>query len=357
MSPETADRHRLTSAALDIPDDLESACDFLYEKGWTDGLPVIPPTPERIEAMLSGSSLAPSAVVAQLNPRSADATVEKIAINAVMAGCKPEYLPVLVAAVKAMAHPEFNLHAVITTTNSVAPMAVINGPIRHEIGVNCGRNALGPGVRANAAIGRAVKMVMMNVAGGVPQEIDKAILGLPAKYTCCFGEDEEGSPWEPLHVEHGLGHEDSAVTMYGISSDINTCILAYPEQALKVQLDRVANALGLIGSNNWLAGRGDLIVIIPRGWATILKDAGFTKEDLQQALWEASSLPEADYPPYARVPVLVPEDQGFLQGGRFYCTDSPAGISIIVAGAPEPYHVMVMNGYGEHVCITEKITT
>jgi hypothetical protein len=349
-------RHELQSGALEIPDDIEAACDWLYDRGWTDGLPIIPPTPERVQTMLTGTTLSPATVVAVLDPRGAKASVEKIAINAVMAGCKPEYMPVLVAAVRAIANPTYNLHAVVTTTNSVAPMTVINGPIRNQIRVNSGRNALGPGVRANAAIGRAVKMIMMNVGGGVPQEIDKAILGLPAKYTCCLGEDEEGSPWDPLHVERGLGPEDSAVTVYGISSDINVCILAKPEQALKVQLDRVANALGLIGSNNWLAGQGDIVLIIPRGWARILNDAGYRKDDIKQHLWEHSSIPEEDYPPAVRVPLKKPEEQGFVRNGRVYTTNSPDKISVIVAGAPEPYHMMVMNTYAENDCVTEKIT-
>jgi hypothetical protein len=312
---------------------------------------VIPPTVERVEAMLAGASEDPATVVAELDPRRAQATIEKIAINAVLAGCRPEYMPVLIAAVRALGEPVYNLHAVSTTTNAVAPMTVINGPIREQIGVNSGRNALGPGVQANATIGRAVKMIMMNIGGGIPQETDKATIGLPAKYTCCLGEDEEGSPWEPLHVERGLRSADSAVTMFGISADINVNLLVYPDDALKTQLDRVANSLTLTSSNNMLLGRGNVIAVVPRGWAQLLADAGYTKDDVKQYLWEHGSISEESYPKSIRMPMGEP----YIENGRVYVTNAPEHVHVIVAGAPEPFHVMVMTSFGENLCVTKPI--
>lgn len=351
MTAVTSKRYQPQAEIVEVPADVDGAWEAVYAKGWTDGLPVVPATLERVEAMLSGTSLSGDTVVAELDPRRAKATVEKIAINAVMAGCRPEYMPVLIAAVRALADPAYNLHGVSTTTNPVGPMTLINGPIRDRIEVNSGRNALGPGVRANATIGRAVKMIMMNVGGAVPQDSDKAILGLAAKYTCCLGEDEEGSPWEPFHVERGFGPDESAVTMFGIASEINVCLLAYPEQALETQLDRVANALPLKGSNNQLLGDGDVIVIVPRGWAHLLNDAGYDKDRLKQYLWERGSIPEEDYPPVSRMPMA----SAVIENGRVYVTTSPEKIRVLVAGGPEPYHVLVMHSFGDNDCATEKI--
>jgi hypothetical protein len=165
--------------------------------------------------MLDGTTRAPSDVVAVVPPNLAEATVEKVAVNAVMAGCRPDYLPVVLAAVEAICTDEFNMHGLLATTYFAGPMLVVNGPVRAAIGMNSGHNALGQGNRANATVGRAVQLVVRNVGGGKPGEIDKATLGQPGKYTFCFAEHEDASPWEPLHVERGFALDDSTVTVYG----------------------------------------------------------------------------------------------------------------------------------------------
>jgi hypothetical protein len=183
-------------------------------RGWSDGLPLVPPTEERVLRMLDGTARDPEEVVGLVPPDLAPATVEKIAVNAVMAGCKPEHLPVVLAAVEAVLDESFAMHGVLATTMFVGPVVVVNGPIRRHIGMNAKGNVLGQGNRANAAIGRALQLVIRNIGGGRPQEVDRATLGNPGKYTYCFAEDEEGSSWEPLSVERGAAPGRSAVTVF-----------------------------------------------------------------------------------------------------------------------------------------------
>jgi hypothetical protein len=193
-----------------LEDDIE-AC---FERGWTDGLPVVPPTPRRVLQMLAGIARDPEDVVAVVPPDLAPCTVEKVAINAVMAGCRPEYLPVVVTSLEAACTEQFNLHGVLATTYAVGPVVIVNGPITRAIGMNSGVNVLGPGNRANATIGRALQLIVRNVGGGRPGEVDRATLGGPGKYTFCFAENEEGSPWESLSVERGLPAGEGPKTVF-----------------------------------------------------------------------------------------------------------------------------------------------
>ena len=185
-----------------------------FDKGVTDGLPVVPPTRDRVERMLSGTTRDRSELVGEVAPNYGRATVEKVAVNAVMAGCRPDYLPVLLAAVEAACDPAFNLHGMSTSTHFSAPLIVVNGPIRERIGLNCSFGVFGPGFRANATIGRALRLVMINVGGVRPGETSMSTFGHPGRYTYCIGEYEEASPWLPYHVERGLRREESAVTVF-----------------------------------------------------------------------------------------------------------------------------------------------
>ena len=186
----------------------------MFARGWSDGLPLVPPTEERVLRMLDGTARDPQEVVGLIPPALAAATVEKIAINAVMAGCKPEYLPVVLAAVEAVLDESFAMHGVLATTQFVGPVVVVNGPIRRQIGMNAKGNALGQGNRANSSIGRALQLVIRNIGEGRPQEVDRATLGTPGKLGFCFAEDEEASSWEPLAVERGVKPGVSAVTVF-----------------------------------------------------------------------------------------------------------------------------------------------
>ena len=185
-----------------------------FERDWSDGLPVVPPTPVRVYRMLQGTTRDPHEVLGMMPPDYKACTVEKVAINAVMAGCKPEYMPVLLAAVEAVLEDDFCLHGVIATTMFIGPIIIVNGPVRKALGMNAGINALGQGNRANSTIGRALQLTIRNVGGGKPGGIDRATLGNPGKVGFCFAEDEEGSCWEPLSVERGVPAGTSAVTLY-----------------------------------------------------------------------------------------------------------------------------------------------
>ena len=194
--------------------DRDDVHEFLFDQGLTDGLPVVPPTPERVLRMLSGSLRDAQDEVAVVPPNLVAVTVEKVAINAVMAGCRPEYLPVVLAAVEAICTDDFNIHGLLATTYFCSPVLIVNGPIRERIGMNSGINCLGQGNRANATIGRAVQLVVRNLGGGRPGEVDRATFGQPGKITFCFPENEERSNWEPLHVERGFEASDSTVTVF-----------------------------------------------------------------------------------------------------------------------------------------------
>src|SRR5690242_4300099 len=185
----------------------------LFARGVTDGLPGVPPTPARVAAALAAVGRAADEVIAEVPPRFGRATVQKIAINAVIAGCRPEYVPVVIAAVEAMCDERFCLLGVSGTTDAVAPFVIVNGPIRVALQINSGAGVFGPGWRANATIGRAVRLCWVNIGGAAPGVISMSTFGGPGRYTYCIGENEEASPWEPLHVEHGYGAGESTVAV------------------------------------------------------------------------------------------------------------------------------------------------
>src|SRR5215467_11235849 len=191
--------------------DLADAIESLFERGVTDGLPVVPPTRRLVDRAVAASGRDGGELIALVPPNYGRATVEKIAINAVMAGCRPDYLPVVLAAVEAMCDEKFDLLGVSGTTDAVAPLVIVNGPIRQALDINAGAGVFGPGWRANATIGRAVRLCWVNIGGARPGVISMSTFGGPGRYTCCIGENEEASPWEPLHVEHGFDPADSTV--------------------------------------------------------------------------------------------------------------------------------------------------
>jgi len=203
----------LRSRRVEIAD-LEDEFEALFDRGFTDGLPVVPPTPERVMRMLAGTTRAPDEVVAIVPPDLVEVTVEKVAVNAVMAGCRPEYMPWVLAALEAVCTDEYNIHGVLATTMPVGPVIIANGPGTRAIGMNSGGNALGQGNRANLTIGRAVQLVIRNVGGGRPGEVDRATHGNPGKISFCFAERESDSPFEPLAESRGFAPGTDAVTLF-----------------------------------------------------------------------------------------------------------------------------------------------
>ena len=269
----------------------DDVAEFMFDQGFSDGLPLVPPTPERVMRMLAGTPRGAQDLVAVSPPNMGLATVEKIAINAVMAGCKPEYLPVVIAAVEAVCTDEFNIHGVNATTMGASPVIVVNGPIRGRIGMNMKLGALGAGNRANATIGRAVRLVIRNVGGARPGGVDRSTLGNPMKITMCFAEWEEGSPWEPLHVERGFKPEDSVVTVFGMTSG--------PVQIVDQESrepDQVAGSLGLGLEAVFLPKMhrmqtDTLLVVCPEHVRSLTSQGEYSKARLRRRIQTVTSRP------------------------------------------------------------------
>jgi hypothetical protein len=233
-------------------DDPTAEVNRLYRlRGWTDGLPIVPPTLARVDEMLDQGPLDRRAVLGEMEPLGGVASVERIAANAVMAGCQPEHFPVVLAAVQAILDPEFNLRGVQTTDENVAPLLIVNGPAARRLGVNAGWGALGPGWTANAAIGRAVRLVMNNLGGGWPGAVSFAGLGQPGRYTLCLAERED-TPWPPLHVELGYRPEQSTVTVMRAETVINVA----------GGLDELASVIGSAASLFGILHSGKAAVIL-----------------------------------------------------------------------------------------------
>ncbi|MBI2907444.1 MAG: hypothetical protein HYX92_07320 [Chloroflexi bacterium] len=268
-----------------------------YERGWTDGLPITPPTRRAVEAMLAFTDRAPQEVLATLPPRGGSATVEKVAVNAVMAGCVPEYFPLVLTAVEAMAEEkDINLRGIVTTTAPTTLAVMINGPLRKELEVNAGAGCLGSGWRANAAIGRAVRLIVLNIAGGAPGIVDKSTLGHPGKYALCFAENEEASPWQPLHVEMGLARDTSAVTLFTPQGLVSMCELA--SHTGKGVLTTIAHSMAHPAGGNIVRSSpepfvdaGRPAVILPPEFAAMAAKDGLSKDDVKDFLWERAQMP------------------------------------------------------------------
>lgn len=260
---------------------LEDEHEATFDRGWTDGLPVVPPTEARVLRMLEGTSHAPDEVVAVVPPDLVEGTVEKVAVNAVMAGCRPEYLPVVLACVEAACTDEFNVHGLLATTWFSGPMVVVNGPVRRRIGMNSGVNALGQGNRANATIGRALQLVIRNVGGGRPGGVDRATLGNPGKYTFCFAEDEEGSPWEPLSVSRGLAPEVSAVTLFA-AEGVRGVVDQLSRDA--ASLARSFAACLRTAAHPKLVLGFDAVLVVSPEHARVFREAGWSRERLVEEL-------------------------------------------------------------------------
>jgi hypothetical protein len=289
VAEELAVRHgsaKLRSRRVELAP-LEDEAEAIYDRGWTDGLPVVTPTEARVLRMLEGTTRPPDEVVAVVPPDLIECTVEKVAVNAVLAGCKPEYLPVVLAAVEAACTDEFNIHGLLATTWFAGPVVVVNGPIARAVGMNSGINALGQGNRANATIGRALQLVIRNVGGGRPGEVDRATLGNPGKYSFCFAEDEESSPWEPLAVERGVPAGRSAVTLFGGGG----------VQGLADQRSRdpgalaatIASGLGVVADPK-LAAIWDALLVVSPEHARVFREGGWDRARLRTALGRPSLL-------------------------------------------------------------------
>jgi len=309
---------------------IEDVNRFYYMKGWTDGLPIIPPTAEAVEEMMTGTDLPPDHIVASIIPRKGKATVEKIAVNAVMAGALPTYMPVLIATVQALADPKTRFDTFEVSTGSWAPFLAINGRIRNDIHVNCSSGALSPGDMANAAIGRAVGLIVKNIGGARKAIEDMGVIGNPGKYSLVLGEDEEASPWEPVSVERGFTREDNTVTVFFPNTFIQTVPVGTDAQGI---LDTLSGMVTTTMSS---------IILIP-SWAKVLSEEGWTKQKVRKYLAEhAASGSTTGLPNAASRPKV----------------DLDSSLMILVAGGPGSFIALLRSagpGFFENELVTKKI--
>src|SRR5438128_10114831 len=270
-----------------------------YERGWTDGLPVLPPTEKSVTEMLAAAGLHADEVVGTIPARSTVVIARKVAITAVMAGCRPEYLPVVVAAIKGLCHPDLAYHGPASSTGGSAMVLVVNGPVARRLAINSGNNAFGQGHRPNATIGRAVRLIMMNVMNTRPGLLDRATFGNPGKYSFCFAEHEDDPPWEPLHVARGLRAEDSAVTVYASNSlyQVYNQLAAAPEPLLLGFADALCN----LGVPN-VKGFNQALVVFAGEHAEVLRQSGWSRRKVQDFLIEHTRRTVADFKRAARLP-------------------------------------------------------
>jgi len=302
--------------------------EFFFEKGWTDGLPVVPPTPERVSEFLQASGNKPSDVITIIPTRNRAITAEKVAINSVMAGCLPSHMPVVIAILQAMAEPAYLFHASITSTGGSAQFVVVNGPIRHELKMNSGVNVFGPGNRANSTIGRAIRLVIINVTGAVPGVLDKSTQGHAGKYSFCIAEDEENSPWEPLNVEWGMG-EFSTVTVHAAESPhgIQNHDSGEPEELLTC----IAREMASVGGFSL----GQSAVVLAPEHAHIIAKGGFTKREIKEFLYEHAFHSKADLKRWGKIrgEVLEDDETSLVSRGM-----GPDDILLVVAGGAAGGH-------------------
>ena len=340
-----------------IPSEVVDAVELMYQTGWSDGLPVVPPTRDRVGQFIDYLGRSPDELIAEVPPLGGRATVERVAVNSVMAGCLPEHMPVVVAAIQAMMDERFNLRGVQCSTGIHTPLLIINGPIAEELSVNSGYNCFGQGWRANATIGRAVKLVLVNLGGAIPGGTNKSTFGHPGSYTYCIAENEAANPWEPLHVELGYASGDSTVTVYAAEAPHNIMYSAGDDRDFLAVL---ADSMCTLG-NVQMYVMGDTLVVLGPEHARILAEAGWRKRDVKQALFER-----------ARKPVGLLRDGGPPQGDAYLdmlwpkfvdpsddaqlvpLVRRPDSIHIVVAGGPGGPHSVYLPGWGSRM-VTRKI--
>ncbi len=325
-----------------------AALERLHALNCTDGLPVVVPTEARVARMALASGLDRDLALGEMGPGKGIATVEKVAVAAVMAGCLPDYMPLVVAAVKAVLDPRFDLTEMQATTHCTAPLILVNGPARRDIGpIACGFGALGPGHRANAGIGRALRLAMINIGGGRPGESDMALLGHPGKFTYCLGEDEEASPLPPLHADLGFAPEDSTVTVIGAEAPHSVLFSGDgddPESAERL-LECLAVGLANIATNNATLTGGAALVLLNPEHAAVLADAGLDRHGIAERLHGLCKHSPAELARYAAAfaPRRTQADGRRKQSADrpISCFADPQDILIAVAGGGGLYSMAV----------------
>jgi hypothetical protein len=321
-----------------VPISVSEQVEFCYARGWTDGLPVVPATRGLVREMLDAGKLKPDSIIADMPSRKVALSAEKVAINAAMAGCKPEYMPVVVAAVKAMAAPEFGLHHVASALSGPTIVVLVNGPIATRLQINATNNVFGPGIRANATIGRTLRLILLNCLRYRPGVADRATMGTPGKYTCCIAENEENHPWEPWHVERGFKPEESTVTLIAASTMIQVWHYGDHEQLLR----SIGNAISYLGSIAIL-GQTPGAVVIGGEHAELLRASGWSKRQIRERIVQHTGRTIAELKRAGRIEgPVAPEDESRMH----YALDAPDDLMLVCAGSSIGALSMVMPGFG-----------
>ncbi len=319
--------------------DIGNAIDLCYTNGWTDGLPVVPPTAERVEAMLAAAHLDPQHQLAFIENRQTKVTAEKVAINAVMAGCKAEYMPVVAAAVEALADPKYGYHGPATSTGGSAVFMLVNGPIAKKLDINSGDNLFGPGWRANATIGRAIRLVMRNVIGTIPGELDRSSMGHGGKYSYCIAENEtETSPWPPFHTTRGFSREQNTVTVFAALAphQISNQLSAEPSGILTTMC---ANMRISAGTNR----KPQYAMVFPGEHQLTMKKAGWTREQVQNYCFENSKCNVAELKRINVMPgAVVAGDENTMVD----LVETPQDFLVIAAGGVAGVQSSYIPGWG-----------
>lgn len=326
--------------AFTLPLDAAAFSQECIRRGWSDGLPMIPPTPERVAEMLAAVERDPLEIIGVLAPRQGEATVQVVAINAVMAGCRPQQFPVVLAAVEAISRPPFNLDGINATTHPCAVFVLVSGPAARAAGVHGGAGCFGPTFAPNAGIGRAVRLVQLNAAGAAPGRGDRATQGTPAKFAFCAAEREDASPWPPFQTTRGMEAGQSAVTVWACEGPHN--IQDHGSNTAEGVLQTVAGAMGQAGSNNIL-GKGEPVLAFGPEHAATVAEVGYTRETVQEYLWE-----HARFPAERLSPEFLSAVNDRMAGGA---QPRHAGDDLLpISDSPEEIHIIVVGGPGKHSC-------
>ena len=318
--------------------DMAEAMELCYSKGWSDGLPVVPPTKDRIVAMLAAAELDPNKQLAFIESRQVSVTAEKVAINAVMAGCRREYMPVIVATVEALADPLYGYHGPATSTGGSAVFMLVNGPIARELDINCGDNLFGPGWRANATLGRAVRLIMRNVIGTRPGELDRSSLGHGGKYTYCIAENEAESPWPALHTERGFRADQNAVTIFAALAPHQYAngLSSTPEGVL----DTACAHMRISAST----GRHSQYALVFAGeHMAIMAKAGWSRDDVKRYCFEHSKSSVAEL---KRIHLLAGDSTPADESTLYSLVDGPDDFLVIAAGGRAGIQSAYIPGWG-----------
>lgn len=324
---------------VEVPDDLLEFNRWAVENRWSDGLPIIPPTQERVDEMLFGTSWEADAVVAKVPPRLADATVERIAANAVMAGCTPAAMPILIAATQAILEPTVNLYGAQATTHPCAIMLMVTGPLADAAGIHGGTGLFGPGFHANASIGRALRLIQQNIGGAWPIDTDRATHGTPAKFSFCFGENTDPAEnlWPTYRSRLGISDDHSTVTVCASEGphNINDHVSSTPQGVLFT----IAQTIATVGTNNaYIPAHGFMVGVCPEH-VKVLDDHGFTPGDVQQYIFERARIPYKHWKIGGMVGMLP-------QPKHLDAADDDYPVAIV--DSPDKVHVVVLGGPGRH---------